>query len=410
MRPTIRFRFVYLLLLLALLIVSGAIWYSHRLVQRLADKEERLVRFWAASYEFLFTELQDTTHTATSPEASFLVNKLILQQGAERPLSVPAIVVDERGQIVTHSFDQLETVDEPSRKARLQAELADMRQYTQGRPIVIELPGSRQYLYYRETDELRALRSYPYLMLGVLGLFMAMVLGYLWVSQRSLQNKLWVGLARETAHQLGTPISGLMAWTELLRQQPDGAALADEMDRDVQHLQVIAERFSKIGSDPKLEPLVVGPLLDNSVEYIRSRVGGSGRARVRFDYEDRLPAGCQALLNATLFHWVIENLLKNALDAMAGRSGVISLRAWLKQHTLCIEVEDQGRGIPASKKKTVFKPGYTTKKRGWGLGLSLARRIVQRFFGGKIYVLHSEPDKGTVFRIELPLAHEPSEI
>lgn len=406
MRPTFRFRFVYILLLIALLIVGGALWYSNRLVQQLAQKEERLVRFWASSYQFLFSTLADPNNESLNPETSFLINKLIIQKSEDRPLSVPAIVLDEKGEIVTHSFADDSTRSPAEWKAYLQEELSDMRAYTP-EPIVIRLPNHKQYLYYRETNELRALRRFPYLMLGVLGVFMTIVLGYVWVSQRSQQNKLWAGLAKETAHQLGTPISGLLAWTELLRQQPGQTemlqTIATEMDYDLHHLQLIAERFSKVGSEPDLTPQPLAPLLLTAMSYVQTRLGQG--TRVHFELKDELPAGTRALLNATLFQWVMENLLKNALDAMTGHQGAITVRARQRGHLLLIDVEDEGKGIPRRKQKTVFRPGYTTKKRGWGLGLSLARRIIQKFFGGKIYVLRSEPEKGTTFRIELRAIH-----
>ncbi|MBX3101500.1 MAG: HAMP domain-containing histidine kinase, partial [Bacteroidetes bacterium] len=342
-RLPIRFRVVYLITLAAVLLVAGAIAYSNMLVRKLAHKEEQLVRFWAESYHYLLNSLADTTQEGISPENSFLVNRLIIQQGdpEKRLFSVPAIVTDSAGNILNDNLLLDSSLTDAERKAVLQEELEQMRNYAQ-EPIVIDIPGNRQYLWYRETDELRLLRYYPYITLGVLGIFSLLVLAYLWTVQRSQQNRLWAGLAKETAHQLGTPISGLIAWIEIIRMQEhsEAAFIARELDRDVQQLQVIAERFGKIGSEPDLKPLELGPVLHQSVAYIRTRLGRSGK--VQFVFTDELPAGARVLLSPTLFVWVIENLLKNAIDAMADREGTITVHAFARGPWLMIDVEDQG--------------------------------------------------------------------
>ena len=397
-----RFRVLYLITLVAVLLVVGAITYSNLLVRKLAHKEEQLVRFWAASYEFLLGSLADTTQQGLGAENSFLVSKLIIQQNnpEERLFSVPAIVTDSAGNILNDNLLLDTTLSETALKAALQHELAAMQAYNPN-PIEIAIPGHRQYLWYRETEELRLLRYYPYLTLGVLGIFGLLVLAYLWTVQRSQQNRLWAGLAKETAHQLGTPISGLLAWIEIIRMQEHGEAtyIARELDKDVQQLQVIAERFGKIGSEPDLKPEALSPVLQQAVSYIRSRLGRSGK--VQFVYNDELAPEARTLLSPTLFVWVIENLLKNAMDAMADRQGTITVHAYAKGPWLLVDVEDQGKGIPRSQLKRIFRPGFTTKKRGWGLGLSLARRIVERFHKGKITVAHTEVGKGTTFRVQL---------
>lgn len=248
---------------------------------------------------------------------------------------------------------------------------------------------------YSDSLLLRRLALWPYVQLGIVSIFVIVAIFAILSSKRSEQNKVWVGLSKETAHQLGTPISSLMAWVEVLRESYPDDPLIPEMNRDVQRLQLIAERFSKIGSLPELKPEDISQVLSRVVEYIRLRV--SNRVSIRAD----IPSGLSPIpLCAPLFEWVVENLCKNAIDAMDSRGSIsIKLR---REHNMCIiEVADTGRGIPQSRWRTVFLPGYTTKSRGWGLGLSLAKRIVEEYHKGKIYISSSTLGAGTVFRIEL---------
>jgi signal transduction histidine kinase len=247
---------------------------------------------------------------------------------------------------------------------------------------------------YDESIMLRRLTHYPYIQLGVISLFVVVAVFALLASKRAEQNKVWVGLSRETAHQLGTPISSLMAWSEVLRDTYPQDAMLEELSKDVSRLQVIAERFSKIGSNPELREEDVCALIARVVEYIGPRA--SNKVALSCSYPDNKVI---ARICAPLFEWVIENLCKNAIDAMQGE-GHINIYVYRVSDTICIEVSDTGKGIPKDKFKTVFRPGYTTKKRGWGLGLSLAKRIVEEYHHGRIYVKESSAN-GTTFCMEL---------
>lgn len=384
---------IYILSAVALIIVAGSLWYSNSLVRELAQKEERLVSFWADAYEFIAKN--------DNLETTFLIDNLILK----KLIPVPAIVVDAKGKPIMNNLRISRTLPEAEQNKILQEELIKMkdRNFT---PIPIEyLPGNFHFVVYRETDELRRLRYYPYVTLLVLLGFIGVVFVNFYVAQKSQQNKVWVGLSKETAHQLGTPISGLIAWVELLRtniRDDNDQMIADELEKDIKHLEIIANRFSKIGSDPELTPYPIAETLEHAVAYVRRRASRSGQVTIEFFNE--LPDGFLTLLSPTLFEWVVENLVKNAMDAMAGRKGgYIYLRAGVKNDQLIIEVEDNGKGVAPGDVKKIFNPGFTTKRRGWGLGLSLSKRIIENFHKGKIFVKKTEIDKGTTFRIILPL-------
>lgn len=257
----------------------------------------------------------------------------------------------------------------------------------------IELPLQLRVCY-DESILLQRLTHYPYVQLGVISLFVVVAIFALLASKKAEQNKVWVGLSRETAHQLGTPISSLMAWSEVLRETYPDDAMLDEMSKDVARLQVIADRFSKIGSHPELRDEDLCAMIARVVEYIAPRA--SNKVALSCSYPDKVVT---ARICAPLFEWVIENLCKNAIDAMQGE-GHIGIYMYRVSDSIHIEVSDTGKGIPKDKFKTVFRPGYTTKKRGWGLGLSLAKRIVEEYHGGRIYVKDSSP-KGTTFCVEL---------
>ena len=249
---------------------------------------------------------------------------------------------------------------------------------------------------YDESTMLKRLAMYPYVLLGVVLLFVFIAIFILLVSKRAEQNKVWVGLSKETAHQLGTPISSLMAWIEILKEQYPNDALIPEMDKDVKRLQLISERFSKIGSLPEPVPTNLKEVLEHVIEYMDRRTShGVVFVRVFPDKDVWLK------MNASLFEWVIENLCKNAVDAMSGGPGTITVRIVEEDNKICVEVSDTGKGIKKKNLSHVFRPGFTTKQRGWGLGLSLAKRIIEDYHKGKIFVKWSEVNKGTTFRVEL---------
>lgn len=249
---------------------------------------------------------------------------------------------------------------------------------------------------YDDSLMLKRLALYPYVQLGVVMLFVVVAIFALLTSKRAEQNKVWVGLSKETAHQLGTPISSLMAWTTILKESYPDDDLLPEMDKDVKRLQLIADRFSKIGSLPEAVPVSLSEVLDHVIDYMDRRTSKTIQLKKVFPTDDII-----IRLNASLFEWVIENLCKNAVDAMGGESGTITLRVETVGERVIVEVSDTGKGIKKKDMRNVFRPGFTTKSRGWGLGLSLAKRIVEEYHNGKIFVKSSELGKGTTFRIEL---------
>ena len=276
-------------------------------------------------------------------------------------------------------------------------------------PIVIEVNSPpfgelRNQIYYGESQLIRELRIFPYAQLLFVGLFI--FIGYLGFSyvRRNEQSSLWVGMAKEAAHQLGTPISSLMGWTELLRMKDlsmDKEMQAiDEIDKDISRLQRVANRFSNIGSRPQLEKTMLEPLIQSMADYMRRRIPkGSKMVELTAEVQDDI----EVPLNTELFDWVVENLLKNALDAIEADQGLISIKAYAAKDRVLIDIQDNGKGIDRRQWKNVFRPGYSTKKRGWGLGLSLSKRIVEDYHGGTLQLVQSRINEGTLFRIGLPL-------
>jgi signal transduction histidine kinase len=264
-------------------------------------------------------------------------------------------------------------------------------------PIEISLPGqNKNYILYKDSTLLVKLRYYPYFQLSVIALFLFVSYLAFSNSRKSEQNQVWVGMAKETAHQLGTPLSSLIAWMEILKMKGLSSEYTGEIQKDIQRLQTITDRFSKIGSAPSLQKENVQQVLDHSINYIKTRTSD----KIAFSLHNNSSAQVFAPMNIPLFEWVIENILKNAIDAMTGE-GKISVTITDQQQFVYIDIVDSGKGIAKGQFKTVFKPGYTTKSRGWGLGLSLSKRIIEEYHDGQIFVKHSEPNKGTTFRIVL---------
>jgi anti-sigma regulatory factor (Ser/Thr protein kinase) len=307
--------------------------------------------------------------------------------------AVPVIYTDStRTHVIEHSNIDAETMSD---SARLQARIASMAQANP--PIIVSLAGrGRNYIFYEESRVITQLRYFPYVQFGIIGLFLLVSYALFSLFRNAEQNQVWVGMAKETAHQLGTPLSSLMAWMELLKENGADPAAVGEMRRDVARLETITERFSKIGSAPELVPENLDRTLRETVQYLRPRMP----SRVKIEVEPPDDPGLIVPLNRALFSWVLENLIRNAVDAMEGE-GRITIATERDGHGVHIDVSDTGKGIPSSKWKTVFRPGYTTKKRGWGLGLSLTKRIIDSYHKGKIVVKRSAPGKGTTFRITL---------
>ena len=368
----------------AIMIAAASLVVSHFLVKDLAREERQRMEIWA---EAMHTLSQADENTDLN-----LVLKVIEQNN-----TIPVIVTDAEGNVQIYRNVNIDGKDaaDSLRIAKDKARIMQQRQQT----IKVQMgEGRKDFLLvcYDDSLLLKRLAYYPYIQLGVVMLFVVIAIFALLTSKRAEQNKVWVGLSKETAHQLGTPISSLMAWTEMLREQYPDDELIPEMDKDVRRLQLIADRFSKIGSAPERKAVNLHELLNNVVDYMSRRT--SQRVHFTLDIDDD-DTHC-IMVNPQLFEWVLENLCKNAVDAMAG-SGSITIKASTSRQRTVIDVTDTGKGIERGNVKNVFRPGFTTKKRGWGLGLSLARRIVEEYHNGRIYVLHTEVGKGTTFRIEI---------
>ncbi len=365
-----------LLLIFAVVIGLGSLFYTHDLVDRLKEEERKKAEQWAEA----------TRRLVTSDDFEFLFRII------EDNTTVPVILIDEEESILSHrnlpsslATDTLALVRELKRMAK------------RNEPISIELPnGIVNHLYYRESTLLRQLRIYPYVQIAVILLFILVAYVAFSASRMAEQNQVWVGLSRETAHQLGTPTSSLSAWSEIISSRYPGTDIAEELSADVERLSRVAERFSLIGSKPKLLSDNLPALAEDAAAYLRKRIASTIDLKVRNE-----TTGCSSIpLNPILLGWVIENLVKNSADAMKG-SGEITIRLTESDTEAFVDVEDTGKGIPRKDFKTIFKPGYTTRERGWGLGLSLSKRIVEEYHKGKIFVLRSEPGHGSCMRIIL---------
>lgn len=362
----------------AVLIAIFSVVVSDLLIKDLAREERQKMEVWS-----------EATRVMTSENPS--LNMQLILKIIQGNTSIPVILCTDRDEVV--SYNNIE-IPEKDPELFLRKKVKELK--AKNPPIAIDMEdGSFQYLYYDDSIILKRLLIYPYAQLSIVFVFILLAFLALSSTKKAEQNKVWIGLSKETAHQLGTPISSLIAWVEYLRTKEIDASLLNEMDKDVKRLQTIAERFSKIGSDPD-------PLPTDLVESIRTALGYmSTRISSKVTIHADLPAQpILVLMNDSLFAWVIENLTKNAVDAMEGH-GDIHLHIEERDTLVRIDISDTGKGIPKSKFKTVFNPGYTTKRRGWGLGLSLVKRIIESLQGGKIYVKSSELGKGTTFRIEL---------
>lgn len=368
------------LYLVALLIAVGALVASHYFVRDLATTERNNMALWA--------EAMTTLNNADESTDLSLVLKVI-----NANQSIPVIVLSDQGEVLTYRNVSIKAATYNDSIVALQKKAQAM--LTNGYSMTMPMHVGALTVAYDESLVLKRLYYYPYALLAVIGVFFLLAFSAFISAKRAEQNKVWVGLSKETAHQLGTPISSLMAWVELLKENYPDDVLVGEMGKDVARLQLITERFSKIGSIPELSEHNVVEVLQRAAAYMRQRMPRRVRVEEHYDTEV-LP--CR--LNAPLFEWVIENLCRNAIDAMQAE-GVITLSAQQHEGHIIIDVEDTGKGMPRKMYNKVFQPGFTTKQRGWGLGLSLAKRIITEYHHGEIFVKHSEVGRGTCFRITL---------
>jgi hypothetical protein len=368
--------------IIAIAIVSGSIFYSQYLAKKIAQEERQKVEQWVEAGKLL---LKDTTGMSDK-----LVSIIISENR-----TVPIIETDEANHITQYVNLDSASIAEDSNYIKKKAE--EFRK--QNESIVWADPRDSTHInhyYYGHTSLLNQVRYYPLVQLLIIGLFIIITLTALTTSFRSSQNQVWAGMAKETAHQLGTPLTSLQGWVEMLKDVPDTEMIVQEMEKDVNRLKLVSDRFGKIGSTPHLEEHNVVAQVATMIEYIRKRAPGKVQFSLDTDNISQIPAR----ISPPLFDWVIENLLKNALDAMEGR-GSIAVHIVQQESEVLIDVTDTGKGIARQNVGKVFKPGFTTKKRGWGLGLSLSKRIIEQYHKGQLFVKQSELNKGTTFRIVL---------
>jgi len=371
-----RLKLIFIVIAIAIVLVSTL--FTNQLAKSLASEERKKVVVWAEATQQLILADESTN-------INFLINII------EGNTSIPMIIADVKDSML---FSR--NILEPKSKVE-EFYKTEITRFKAKRPAIeIVFDDSNQYLYYDDSMFLKQLYYFPYVQLGVIIIFLLVAFFAFSGTKKAEQNQVWVGLSKETAHQLGTPISSLMAWLELLKSRHKEDKMIGEMQKDVVRLSIIAERFSKIGSKPDLNVESLNETLLNAVQYMSNRTSQKVSINCHFPSNEHF----FVKLNVPLFEWVIENLCKNAIDAMDG-VGSIDINVQEKNDEIIIDVKDTGKGMDKRKFKVVFTPGFTTKKRGWGLGLSLAKRIIEEYHGGKIFVKQSELNMGTVFRIAL---------
>ena len=369
-----------LLFVTAALIGISSLVYTDRLVKQLAQEEANKVKLWAKATELLANSADENI------DISFVFEVIRDNE------TVPVILTDQNEIIISvRNLDSLQSLD----TTYIKEQLALMKE--EHTPIEVGLvAGEKNLIFYRNSKLYYSLKYYPYVQLGVISLFIFVSYIAFSTSRKAEQNQVWVGMAKETAHQLGTPISSLLAWMEHLRAKGVDEQTLTEIGQDLKRLETITERFSKIGATPKLELKNIAQVMEESVNYMKLR----SSKKVVYNFNQGNTIDVNIPMNIPLFEWVIENLCRNAIDAMNG-AGTITVDMEAKEGQVIIDVSDTGKGMPKSKFKTVFEPGFTTKQRGWGLGLSLTKRIIENYHSGKIFVKNSVVDKGTTFRIIL---------
>jgi nitrogen-specific signal transduction histidine kinase len=375
------------LLVAAILIGFASLYITNSLVKDLSIEERKKIELWAEAIR----EISSITDLADSSQ-NFTIVSEVLQNNT----TVPVILTDEDDNILSYRNIKPHKLDTQEEAERLIAKMKSSKE-----PIVVNLiDGSKNIVYYRDSTTLVKLTYYPYIQLIVIILFIIASYYAFSHSRKAEQNRVWVGLAKETAHQLGTPTSSLLAWLELIKESDLKKELVENFEKDISRLEKVVDRFSKIGSSPALKPVNLVHIINNSIDYTRNRVSSKINFIKDFEENEIIPVP----INETLFEWVLENLLRNSVDAIH-TAGDVKICITDNTQVVFIDVSDTGKGIPRSHFKTIFQPGYTTKSRGWGLGLTLSKRIIEFYHHGKLFVNSSEIDKGTTFRIVLKKHH-----
>ncbi len=383
----------WIILAVSTVISIGSIYYTNILVDQLKEREKNQMKLYARALEYTYQSNEDIL---------FVTEEII-----KKNTSIPTILMNEKGEFnFYNNIDIDASWSEKKKNDVLKQEVTEMKRAFPPIEIILKDPTTgeifgKQYVYYKNSFLLTQLIAYPFVQLSVIAIFGFISYLAFNYSKVAEQNRVWVGLAKETAHQLGTPLSSLMAWIEVLRDDPEtkNKGIVDELDKDIRKLRVVTERFSSIGSTPTLKDENVYSLINNVVGYLQPRVS----SKINFEVYT-LSETIRAKVHAPLFEWVLENLCKNAVDAM-GSTGTIAIKILRGSDSkVFIDISDTGKGIPKANMTNVFRPGFTTKKRGWGLGLALAKRIIELYHEGKIFVKSSDENLGTTFRIELKSA------
>lgn len=381
--------FKYFIGVVLLILSIASLFYTNDLVDKLEEREEREVKLYGEGLRYIVNSPDDE---------NFNVVMGVIQD-AVTFYQIPVIYVDENNFPIQRNITFPKKASLREKERIIEAQLIKMK--NEHPPVPVQIgEGKVGYIYYSNSFLLTQLRYYPFVQLTVM-----LLIGYLAylafsAARKAEQNRVWVGLAKETAHQLGTPLSSLMAWVEYFRSDPNiDSSIADEIEKDVVRLEMITTRFSNIGSVPTLKQESVSTIVTSFITYLQKRVS----SKVHFHIHDQLAEGQTALLNKNLFEWVVENICKNAVDAMAGIGEIhVTLQAPPSSKEILIDITDNGKGMTKANANKIFNPGFSTKKRGWGLGLTLAKRIIEDYHGGKLFVKSSEVGKGTTFRIMIP--------
>ena len=400
-------RWKWSLVIAGLIVIIISMIYTKYLADQLTQSEMTKVELWINAYK-AYTEDLKKLEEASEEEWQELLDKDITSDFETTQIidDIPLILVGDNG-IIQDVRNYPEVLDEnkiiiPEKLKLLEPNIEALKK--EGREIEVGGTDSKQFVYYGHSQTLKLLKYFPIIQFLLIAGFIAF--GYFGFSssRRAEQNQVWVGMAKETAHQLGTPITAIVGWIDHLKETYSQDEYMNdvvvELKKDVDRLELIADRFSKIGSDPKMKQVNVYEELEKIKNYMQRRAS----KKIEFDFPDPSDKILNVNINPPLFNWVLENLLRNALDAMKGQ-GKISAEVYREKHFVCIDISDTGKGIPTSKFKTIFNPGYSTKKRGWGLGLSLAKRIIETYHSGRIFVRESIPDTKTTFTIKLPINH-----